>query len=194
MSIISIKEMLKVQETEVKNKTYLVVLGVAAVLFIVAPYIHIFIDKTSLNKVFGFKNLRSFLYVIGLPLSLFFCALLLLYATKYMPKNSPKKYFSTVAFLFLSSSFFQFIWIFWEREDLPESAYYTIISVLSIIMSFSFVKGIMNRKSTILKLQKALDSLSRFSFITVKKNIPKENEVGYKADLINALKDGMIND
>lgn len=135
--------------------------------------------------------MRSFLYAIGLPISLLTCSLSLLYSTKFITIELPRKYFSIISLLFLWSSFFQFIWIFWDRQDLPKETYYTFIIVMSFLTSFFFQKAIVQRKESLVKLQGIINSLSRFSIITVKKYIPAENEGEYKKGLVKALKKGI---
>lgn len=39
------------------------------------------------------------------------------------------------AFLFLYSSFFQFIWIFWYEPDLPKSLYFISVALGSLVAS-----------------------------------------------------------
>ncbi|MCD8425737.1 hypothetical protein LNJ40_10555 [Tenacibaculum dicentrarchi] len=172
------------------RKILIIITGAITILSVIAPYIHIFLDKTDQIKIFGFRNIRTFLYVLGLPISLFSCAVFLLYSTKFMNETSPKKYFKKISFLFLWSSFFQFIWIFWDKQDLPKVTYYIIILLISFFTTYYFKKAIGLRKETLIKLQNIVNSLSRFSIITVKKHIPKENQERYKKDLINALKEG----
>ena len=77
-------------------------IGAIILLAFIAPYLNIFLDKTSTVKVFGFKNFRTFTYVIGLPSSLMVCSFLLLYIslkTKYSIGR-------LASYLFLYSSFF----------------------------------------------------------------------------------------
>ncbi len=121
------------------TKFLLVLLGAIIVMAVIAPYIHIFLDRKDTVEVFGFRNLRNFLYAIGLPISLFFCASLLFYTTKYIKEDSPKLYLKIVSSLFLWSSFFQFIWIFWDRQDLDKSFYYFSMIMLSAIICTGFI-------------------------------------------------------
>ena len=52
--------------------------GAVILLSFIAPYSHIFFDKASTIKVFGFNNLRTFMYAIGLP-----CSILVLNQMKF---------------------------------------------------------------------------------------------------------------
>ncbi|CAL2078168.1 hypothetical protein [Tenacibaculum sp. 190524A02b] len=181
----------KAQTTEIIKLTLKIFIGAVIILFVIAPYIHIFSDKTDRIKVFGFRNLRSFLYVIGLPMSLFLCSTLLFIASKYIEEKFVKSFFTKVSFLFLWSSFFQFIWIFWDRKDLPKSAYYISIIILSVVITLVFKQLLVARKSMLLKLKNAIASLSRFSFIDAKKHIKSDSKDAYNKELLATLKKGM---
>ena len=116
-------------------------IGAIILLAFIAPYLNIFLDKTSTVKVFGFKNFRTFrAYVIGLPSSLMVCSFLLLYIslkTKYSIGR-------LASCLFLYSSFFQFIWIFWDAPDLPKTLYHISIAIGSFF-AFIVVKFFVQR-------------------------------------------------
>ncbi|WP_348707012.1 hypothetical protein [Tenacibaculum sp. 190524A02b] len=124
-------------------------------------------------------------------MSLFLCSTLLLIASKYIEEKYVKSFFTNVSFLFLWSSLFQFIWIFWDRQDLPKSAYYISIIFLSATSALLFRKVLISRKRLILKLRSALNEISKFSFITAKKHIKPESEKDYQNDLLLSLKKGM---
>lgn len=174
----------------IKNSLKFLV-GAIIILFVIAPYLHIFMESQDTNKVFGFKNMRSFMYVIGLPLSLFLCSSLLLMAAQYIKEKQIKIFFTIVAFLFFWSSFFQFIWIFWDRQDLPRVYYYSSLIILSLGVSLLYHKLFVWRRDITLKLQKVVDSLSRFSFITAKRHINPRSKEQYNKDLLQTLKEGM---
>lgn len=115
-------------------------IGAIILLAFIAPYLNIFLDKTSTVKVFGFKNFRTFTYVIGLPSSLMVCSFLLLYIslkTKYSIGR-------LASCLFLYSSLFQFIWIFWDAPDLPKTLYHISIAIGSFF-AFIVVKFFVQR-------------------------------------------------
>ena len=115
-------------------------IGAIILLAFIAPYLNIFLDKTSTVKVFGFKNFRTFTYVIGLPSSLMVCSFLLLYIslkTKYSIGR-------LASCLFLYSSLFQFIWIFWDAHDLPKTLYHISIAIGSFF-AFIVVKFFVQR-------------------------------------------------
>ncbi len=106
-----------------------------------------------------------------------------------MEKNSPKIQVRIIAVLFLWSSFFQFIWIFWDRQDLPKPLYYISIVVLSFVSTVTFNSFIHTRESTRVRLQKAVNAFSTFSFITAKKHIKTENIEAYEKELLSGLHD-----
>ncbi|SNR14455.1 membrane protein of unknown function [Tenacibaculum jejuense] len=172
-----------------RNKVMISLIRIIIFTSVIAPYIHIFLSKKDTVNVFGFNNLRTFLFVIGLPISLFTCANVLLYITKFMEKNSPKIQVRIIAILFLWSSFFQFIWIFWDRQDLPKPLYYISIVVLSFVSTVTFNSFIHTRESTRVRLQKAVNAFSTFSFITAKKHIKTENIEAYEKELLSGLHD-----
>lgn len=105
----------------------------AAILFaFAAPYLHMFLNKTSTEKVFGFLNMQSFMYAIGLPSSLMVCSCLLLHLSFKVKQRTVYM----ASFLFLYSSFFQFIWIFWYEPDLPKSLYFISVALGSLVASY----------------------------------------------------------
>jgi hypothetical protein len=115
---------------------FYVFIGVIILLAFIVPYLSIFLDKTSTVKVFGFRNLRTFTYVIGLPSSLMVCSFLLLYIslkTKYSIGR-------LASYLFLYSSLFQFIWIFWDAADLPKTLYHISIAIASLFTAIFITK------------------------------------------------------
>ena len=119
-----------------------IVTGAIILLAFVAPYLNIFLDKTSTTKVFGFKNLRTFSYVIGLPISLLVCSFMLLYIslkTKY-------KIGKLASYLFLYSSLYQFIWIFWNAPDLPKKIYHISIAAASLVTTIFIIKTLIKTK------------------------------------------------
>lgn len=112
-----------------------VMIGAIVLLSIIAPYIHMFFDKTSNKEIFGFTKMRDFLYAIGVPSSLLTCSMLLMYTLSLISDKKKQKYLMVVAVLFLFNSFFQFIWIFWSGSDLSNEAYYFSVIGLSILFT-----------------------------------------------------------
>lgn len=106
-----------------------IIYGAVILLSFIAPYSHIFFDKASTIKVFGFNNLRTFMYAIGLPCSILVCSYLLIISNI----RAKTKLNRVAGYLFLYSSIFHFIWIFWPGSDLPENAYYFSIAISSLV-------------------------------------------------------------
>ncbi|CAL2086913.1 Oxygen sensor histidine kinase NreB (modular protein) [Tenacibaculum sp. 190524A02b] len=159
-----------------KKKLYKLLLISITLLFVIAPYIHIFLDKKSKVKIFGFKNARYFMYAIGTPLSLFLCSLFLLMATKHIKEKYNKSFYSTVSFLFTWSCFFQFIWIFWDRQDLPKPTYYFSIVILSVIISKVFIQFLHKRKSALDIAKSTIQQLEQEVFTKQKEEREKERQ------------------
>lgn len=85
-----------------------IICGVVILLSFIAPYSHIFFDKASTIKVFGFNNLRTFMYTIGLPCSILVCSYLLIISNM----RAKTKLNRVAGYLFLYSSIFHSIWLF----------------------------------------------------------------------------------
>ncbi len=167
-------------------KILFTIIGVIILIGFIAPYLHIEMDKTSKIKVFGFRNMRSFLYSIGIPTSLLVCSSLFLYATNYIVESKMKKYFIFASLLFCYNSFFQYTWIFWAESDLSRGAYYASIAGLSLGFCGAYYLLYKFYVPTIVKLKDALQEAILF-FVGAKKHIPKENQKEYINDYFNAL-------
>ena len=178
-----IKKKYKALPIEIKVLSVLV--GAIIVLSFIAPYIHIILSKKSNIKVFGFNNLRGFMYAFGTPFSLLICSSLLTLASKYIFERVPKICFKICGLIFLYSSIFQFIWIFWAATDLPKSAYYISIAILSFVPILITNKiynryqlGIEKTKQSIRNLISFLYSLDKKGFIKEEKLIEYKKERG----------------
>lgn len=170
-----IKKKYKALPIEVKVLIFLV--GAIIVASFVAPYIHIFLSKTSKEKVFGFRNLRSFLYASGTPYSLLICSSLLILASKYIFERVPKLCFKICGLIFLYSSIYQFVWIFWASTDLPASAYYSSIAIFSLI-PILITNKIYNKYYLSLEVKKqSIRNLISFMYSLDKKGYIKEEKL-----------------
>jgi hypothetical protein len=157
----------------------------------IAPYIPIFLDKTSEDEWFGFRNLRFFLYAFGLPLSLFACSSLLLFTLKYMNEFKLKLYLTIAAMLFNYTSIFHFVWIFWVKgPDFSEIQYHVSIVAISAIYTCVYILFYKHYQLSIHKLQNALNAISIFAFSGVKKHIKEDSFDDYAKDSIEVLKKG----
>ena len=180
----STKEKLKARTIGVK--ILFIITGVIILIGFIAPYVHIEMDRTSNVKVFGFRNLRSFFYSLGIPTSLLVCSSLFLYATNYINESGIKKYFVLTSLLFCYNSFFQYIWIFWSESDLSRGAYYTSIAGLSLVFSFAYYLLYKFYTPTIIKLKEALQEAISF-FVGAKKHVSEKNRKEYINEYFNAL-------
>uniref|UniRef100_UPI000248FAB9 hypothetical protein n=1 Tax=Aquimarina agarivorans TaxID=980584 RepID=UPI000248FAB9 len=92
-------------------------------------------------------------------------------------------------FCFYGVLFFSSYGFFWDRQDLPKPLYYISIIVLSFVSTVTFNSFIHTRESTRVRLQKAVNAFSTFSFITAKKHIKTENIEAYEKELLSGLHD-----
>ncbi|MGH1384000.1 hypothetical protein [Kordia sp.] len=175
----------KYKALPIETKVLIVLVGAIIVISFIAPYIHIFLSKTSKDKVFGFNNLRAFTYASGTPYSLLICSSLLILASKYIFERVPKICFKICGHIFLYSSIYQFIWIFWAASDLPKPAYYSSIAILSLIPILISNKiysryhlGIEKTKQSIRNLISFLYSLDKEGFIKDEKLIEYKKQRG----------------
>lgn len=88
------------------------------------------------QKVFGFSNSRRFWYAIGLPLTLFFFAILFLSLTELISEISMKKVCRFAALVLFFTSIYQIIWVLWPNQDLPKTAYHLSIITMSAMATF----------------------------------------------------------
>ena len=170
----------------------LIFIGVVILVCLIAPYVHILVDNDSQVEWFGFSNLRVFLYSIGMPISLLCASCIILTATNFISDNKFKTYFISVALLFNYSSVFYLIWIFWSSSDLTETQYYMSIAGISLLFTIAYYIFYKHYHFTITKLQSALNAISRFAFIGVKKHIHPDKMKDYNIDSIKSLDDGML--
>jgi len=214
---LSTKKKLKTQVTVGTRITviFTTLLAVIAIIGIAAPYSHIFFDKTApefleleqsydsglLSKevfatqkailknkysFFGFTNVRRFLFAIGLPMALFASSILFLLST--FIKNKFITYaLRCVSIPFVVTGAYFITWTLWDRQDFPESLYYTTIIALSIVVTsllyyiFKIISKDFNKLET---LRQQLNPLKRnVTFISDLAHIIPETleTVSYKA-------------
>ncbi len=137
-------------------------------------------DKKVLKKkyeTFGFSTKRRFLFAIGLPLALFCCSMILLYVSQFIT-NSPVKRGSIFAGLsFQFTAIYFIVWTLWaytyEEKDFSKSAYYSIIVLSSILMTFTiyqFQKSISHNNSKIRELIGFIVGTRKSLFNTIEKH------------------------
>ncbi len=87
----------------------------------------------------GFKNIRRFLFAIGLPIALFFCSFSLLFFSRYISDVFVKKGSFVVGFSFQFTSIYFILWIFWpfnsDMYDFGINTYYGVLIISSILLA-----------------------------------------------------------
>jgi len=142
------------------------------------------------KRVFGFKTQRTFMigFFVRLPYLLFSFTILILSINRKKIKYLSKA-LDFLIFNFFFISFYHLVWFLWDSNDLPKSAYYIAIAVISIILSFFFINLVkhFSKKENILK-EKIRNLIS---FITYsRENIVKELALKAKHNNnVNALID-----
>ena len=102
-------------------------------------------DIINQNRVFGWKTLKKFLIGFGVRLPYLFFTLLIVYLIKLI--NTEDKYlkrtFTFVTISLFTISFYQLIWVFWDKQDFPKGYYYITALFLGFtasIIAVSFLK------------------------------------------------------
>ena len=158
---------------------------------------HYLIEKNRLKEKYkfaGFTNIRRFFYAIGLPISIFLCSFILLICHKYIENINVKRGALVSGFCFQFTSLYFITWTIWaykKSEDFPIELYYCSIILISILASMSIYYILKTCLSKTEKLQKALNAISSFAFIGVKKHIHPNHFEAYEKDSIETLKKGM---
>ena len=122
------------------------------------------------DKVFGFRNKRSFLYSIGHPFSGLVFSLIVMYVLQFIHNEEIKNALKIATILFMSISCYFIIWIFWDKSDLPDLAYYIMIGISSITSSFLSYKFISHHNRLIDTLFTNIKDLISFMFNNTKKD------------------------
>ncbi|WP_114903269.1 hypothetical protein [Kordia sp. SMS9] len=186
-----------------------------SIIGITAPYSHMFYDKKApeliqleksyddgiINKdeysaqkailkekysFVGFTNVRRFLYAIGLPVALFVSSLLILLST-FIKHRLIIYAIRCMSIPFVITGAYFITWTLWDRQDFPESIYYTTITLLSIVITailyyiFKIISKDFNKLETLRQqlnpLKRNIDFVSDLADI-----IPETSEtVSYKA-------------
>lgn len=168
----SIKTKFNLREIDLK----LIFIGALILISFIAPYLHIFLPKESTVKVFGFRNLRTFMYSFGLPVSLFACSCILTYATSFINKDNFKKLFLITSLLFNYTSVFNFIWIFWASSDLSKLQYYISLALISLIFTYTYFLFYKKYTNYTNLLKNNIKTLFNFMFSLTTKNYIKEEK------------------
>ncbi|AXG70469.1 hypothetical protein KORDIASMS9_02709 [Kordia sp. SMS9] len=134
----------------------------------------------------GFTNVRRFLYAIGLPVALFVSSLLILLST-FIKHRLIIYAIRCMSIPFVITGAYFITWTLWDRQDFPESIYYTTITLLSIVITailyyiFKIISKDFNKLETLRQqlnpLKRNIDFVSDLADI-----IPETSEtVSYKA-------------
>lgn len=192
----SIKKKFKPQEIGRINKILLIHILIIGIIIASLPFVSSFIPKGYLPDFAGFKDFRRFVYAIGQPISILFFSIFVLVVSDYCNKEI-KRLLSLFSLPFIVTSVFNIIWVFYYDPDLPTWAYYSIITVASIMITFAiwsfysykesieskFVKTInyilYNRAETVFPLVKEEDQAKRVEIALKNEDKLKEtlNEV-----------------
>lgn len=115
-------------------------------------------------EVFGFTNMRRFLFAIGVALALFCAASIFFMSLLFTEHKVLKKAFLISSVSFLLNGLYYIIWVFWENKDLPELAYHLIIFTIAVLLTATFYylyKYIANVAQTNKVLKGNLDTLDK---------------------------------
>ncbi len=118
------------------NKFINVFIILSVIIGAIAPFLHIFFSKESTDKIVGFNNMRSFLFAIGLPVSLFVISLFVAFMSNLLELRAYKKSIQVSSLVFISIALYFIIWTFWYRDDFDIYLYYTFIGVISISSAY----------------------------------------------------------
>lgn len=166
----SIKTKYSLRTTDLK----FIIIGALILIAFIAPYLHIFLPKESTVKVFGFRNFRTFMYSFGLPLSLFACSNILIYASTFVKEF--KKPFTICGFLFNYTSIFHFVWIFWADTDLSRTQYYISIVAISLVFTLVYANFIILYNRHIESLKYKIKTLFTFIYSLNTNNYVKKSK------------------
>lgn len=127
-----------------------------------------YIQKRQLLKekysVFGFSNMRRFLFAIGVALAVFCVASLFFISLITYDNRIIKKAFLFSAISFLLNGLYYIIWVFWDNNELPDWLYHFFILCIAILLTavfYFFYKYITNTRKSVKVLRGNLDTLDR---------------------------------
>jgi len=138
------------------------------------------------QKMFGFSSPRRFWYALGLPLTLFFFALLFLGIINMVMDKDIRKaiYFSSFILLFISV--YHIVWVLWPGEDLPKNLYH--LSIVLMSLTASVMANLLIRYR--LNLQQRIEKLIHFISIDAYfKYVKQEDRPEYMKDSYDVYDD-----
>ena len=187
----SIEKTSKIQAIEGTKKKFLIFLIILGAVFgSIAPFVHIVFPKvspkiTSLEKnydegkidksvysverkilkekykVFGFSNMRRFVYAIGLPIALLLCSLLFLVISQFIYDRLAILGTSIAASIFLFTSLYFVLWTMWPydsgQDDFSETTYYWIMFLVSLAATVVVFLYTLSKSSYDLKISELVN-------------------------------------
>ncbi|TPN82755.1 hypothetical protein [Aquimarina algicola] len=150
---------------------------------------HIIPSKESTVKVFGFNNMRAFLFAIGFPLTLFILSIFGAFLANLLELKPYKRVVKLASITFTSVAVYFIVWTFWYRNDFNIYLYYIAICIVSILSSyaiFMLLKPISKKLLTLNSLSEKIPKLhSDIEYINgIADLMPEDdNTITYKAML-----------
>ncbi len=123
----------KVQETGI-NRFFI---SLITVIGTIVPFIHIVFPNGYMPDVFGYNDLETFLFAIGMPISILMIGISLLLFSGLIEERL-RYFIRNTAFTSIFTGSFFIIWSLWYTKDLPPILYYLSLTVIALIVTLSF--------------------------------------------------------
>ena len=184
----STKKILNTQTTENKSNLILIIITLGAIVAAIAPFLHIFCSRESTTEIFGYSNMRMFLYSAGMPFTLFITSLILTFVSNYIGDKIVYKTIRNISFIILAVAAYYIVWVFWAKKDLNPLFYYGMLILTALSFSYfisklmrflaTSSKKLLSISSKLPRLKKDIQNVSNIAHI-----MPSDNEdlVTYKA-------------
>jgi len=127
------------------------------------------------QKFIGFPNQRTFWYNMGKPITLLYFSLLLIGIYPFLSDKYLRRAVKFSAIIMGFVSFFFIIWVLWDRNDLPKTAYYIAMGIIAILSTFLAISLINHRNSLLARIR----LLTSFIVLKGKLYVSKKNEEAY---------------
>ena len=155
---------------------YLIFLCVVAVL---SPFLHVIYLSGDKEGIFGFAYMSSFMFSISLPLMAISSGLILKF-TKTIVQDEFKTTFGYIANTFLLVGFFFLVYTFIPMTDVSIFAYYGILLVLALALTFiasNIHKAIITTEQ---RLKTIISKLFDFIILETPRNhVSEEKQIDY---------------
>ncbi|WGF92492.1 hypothetical protein [Aequorivita marisscotiae] len=159
-----------------KINFYLIFLCIVAVL---SPFLHVLYLTGDTEGIFGFAYMSSFMFSISLPLMAISSGLILKF-TKTIVIDEFKVIFGYIANTFLLVGFFFLIYTFAPMYDLSIYAYYVVLLILSLALTFIASKIHKAIITTEQRLKRIISKLFDFIILeTPRKHVSEEKQIDY---------------